>query len=165
MSQQQRFQDVWYVKPGKKVSPLRVRVPAARPASSEPKRSLDYVRFDVRQAGIIGRLAMRPVLRIELAAGNIEKCVTVSESHKWATQKTSIKVTEASMNAYRWYRLSRSVGPLVSGVASLVGALLIALGALEPKGSLGQVLLIAGGALTLVAAGVLVLSAWRAPIE
>jgi hypothetical protein len=76
-----------------------------------------------------------------------------------------VSVSRASLTAFRWYRLSRSTGPLFSAAAAVIGGLLVALGAAELEHGVGQGLLIAGAVLTVLAAAVPVISAWRAPGE
>jgi hypothetical protein len=75
-----------------------------------------------------------------------------------------ITVTGASVNAFRWYRLSRSAGQVVGTVASIIGALLVGLGTASPTSDTGKGLLIAGTAVTMVAVLTVVISAFRAPV-
>ena len=165
MSQQPAFQTPWTVRSESKVSPLHVRLPAAKPTSTEPEPP-KYLRLHARRKWITGMLTPRPVLRTDRGGGSTETSLAVSDSLKLAiTLPASIAVSPATENAFRRYRLSRFGGPLFSGVASLIGGLLVALGALWFKGDVGKGLLIAGAILTFAAALVLVGSAWWAPVD
>lgn len=90
------------------------------------------MRLEVPRRGPVGWLAPRPVLKAVEEHGNKDDWLTVSKSYKWAARLNgAITVREASEKAYRWYRLSRSLDSLFSAVASIIGALLVALGALD----------------------------------
>jgi hypothetical protein len=143
------------------VDTLRVKVPMTKGDAPPP----DFLRLQARRRGILGRLTKRPVLRPVVVAGGTDAKLTVSDSLKLAIGAQPITVKEVEEKAYRWYRLSRSTGSLVAAAATVIGAGLLALGALSPKSGLGKSLLIAGGALSLVAVVAVVTSAWKAPIE
>jgi hypothetical protein len=154
------FPEEWRVEADSGVSLLRVRVPATR--GDKPP---EFLRLHVRRSGIAGRLAPRPVLRSAVAAGSTDPHLTVSTALKLAIGTKHIVVKKASLRAYRWYRLSRSAGSLLSAIGTVIGALLVALGALGPERTAGKGLVIAGVILTLIAAVATVVSAWRAPLE
>lgn len=151
----------WQVHAGVDVAPLRVRVPMTSGDSPLPA----FARLDVRRSGITGKLAPRPVLRPYPAVGSTDQFLTVSETLKLAIGADPINVKVASEKAYRWYRLSRSAGSLFSAVGAVIGALLVALGALGPESTAGKGLVIAGVILTIIAGAAAVISAWRAPVE
>lgn len=155
------FRTSWRVEQDADFSLLRVRVPATRGDDPPP----EFLRLDVRRPGVRGRLAPRPVLRSSVAAGSPDEHLTVSTSLKLPIGTGPVSVEKASESACRWYRLSRSAGSLFSAAASVIGALLVALGALDTGSSMGKGLLIAGIVLTVLAAVAMVVSAWRAPIE
>jgi hypothetical protein len=155
------FRTSWQVRADPGVSPLRVRVPATK-GDSPP---YEFLRLDVRRSGIKGKLVPRPVLRTYVAAGSTDRYLTVSKTLKLAIGTDPIDVKEASERDYRWYRLSRSGGSLFSAVGVIIGALLVALGALDPESTAGKGLVIAGVILTVIAGAATVISAWRAPVE
>jgi hypothetical protein len=155
------FPTPWQVRADPGGSPLRVRVPATR-GDGLPS---EFLRLDVRRSGILGKLVPRPVLRAYVAAGSTDRYLTVSKTLKLAIGTDPIDVKEASERAYRWYRLSRSSGSLFSAVGAIIGALLVALGALGPESTTGKGLVIAGVVLTVIAGAGMVISAWWEPVE
>lgn len=160
MSQPTSFPTKWIVRSEDDVSLLRVQLPATKPGRNEPATPT-YLRLHARRKGILGWLTPRPVLRTERVASS-EVGLAVSKSLKLAIGQNPITVSAASKNAYRWYQLRRSFGSVFAAVATVIGGLLVALGALGPKSGLGQGLLIAGGGLLIAAAIGVVVSAWRA---
>jgi hypothetical protein len=155
------FETKWKVQSDSRVPLLRVKVPRAHGQPKPPP----FLRLDARRGGVLGRFTKRPVLRPIVAAGGTDPKLTVSASLKLAIGEKRVTVSEATEKSYRWYRLSRSTGSLVAAVATIIGAALLTVGALSPKSGLGIGLLIAGGALTLVAVFAVVRSAWKAPID
>ena len=159
MSAQKTFSTSWTVRSASGVPPLRVQVPMTKGDPDPP----EFLWLDARRRGIFGRLTPRPVLRTKRVASN-EAGLAVSKSLKLTVKPSvPIRVNSASQNAYRWYRLSRFAGSAFAGAATIIGGLLVALGAIGPKSGLGQGLLFAGGGLLVAAAVTLVVSAWRAP--
>jgi hypothetical protein len=154
------FKKSWIVKSSVNVKPLRVLVPMTKGDAAPPP----FLRLEARRRGITGKLTKCPVLRPDVDAGNAEPdpWLTVSDSLKLAIGEKPIKVEEVSERAFRWYRLSRSAGTLFAAVATIIGAGLLTLGAIWPKTALGKGLLFGGGALTIVAAIVVVTSSWNA---
>jgi hypothetical protein len=155
------FPTSWQVRADPDESPLRVRVPATKGDSLPP----EFLRLGVRRSGIRGKLVPRPVLRAYVAAGSTDRYLTVSKTLKLAIGTDPIDVKEASKRAYHWYRFSRSGGSLFSAVGVIIGALLVALGALGPESIAGKGLVIAGVILTVIAVAATVISAWRAPAD
>jgi hypothetical protein len=124
----------------------------------------DFLRLDARRGGIFRRFTNRPVLRPIVAAGGTDPKLSVSSSLKFAIPSGPVTVSAASEKSYRRYRLRRSTGSLVAAVATIIGAGLLALGAVWPKTGLGIGLLIVGGVVSLVAVYAVVRTAWKAPI-
>lgn len=147
---------------GDVTSMLRVKYPATKPASDEPKMA-PYLRLYARRKGIRGKLAPYPVLRTYAGGGG--RHLTVSEALKLSIGSDPIKVRGASENAYRRYRLSRAAGSLLSAFGAVIGASLAALGALGPTSTTGKALVIAGGIVMLVAGVAQVVSSWCSPVE
>jgi hypothetical protein len=72
-------------------------------------------------------------------------------------------VTDASPWAFRWYRFFRSGDTAFGTIATIIGGLLVGLGAAWATGGVGLGLLIGGGALTAGGVITLLVSLWRAP--
>lgn len=162
MSQKPSLSTSWTVRSVSEVPALRVQVPMTKGDPDPPK----FLRLHARRKGIFGRLTLRPVLRTVRVAGSGDDGLAVSDSLKLAIkQSVSITVSAATEKAFRRYRLSRSAGSVVAAVATVLGALLLALGAIWPKTVLAKWLLFVGGGLSIVAAVAVVVSAWKAPVE
>jgi hypothetical protein len=159
------FPSKWPVRVDDELPPLSV----ALPALTLQQRHIRYdtvpkfLRLDLRNPGLLGKLGPRPVLKKALRAGALSDSLTVPASVKAAvTGPDPVSVSGASLTAFRWYRLSRSTGSLFSAAAAVIGALLVAIGAIPGA---AQGLLIAGVVLTVLAAAVPVVSAWRAAAD
>jgi hypothetical protein len=160
MSEQKPFSKSWTVRSVSEVPALRVQVPMTKGDADPP----EFLRLHARRRGIVGRLTPQPVLLTERVAGSLEDGLAVSKSLKLPTKRSgSITVSAATERAYRRYRLRRFAWSLVAGFATVIGALLLALGAIWPKTAWGKGLLWAGGGLSILAAITLVVSAWKAP--
>jgi hypothetical protein len=171
VSKQPPFPSPWPVRSDREVPPLRVKVPGVTlertyrlPRNYEPPK---FLRLDVRRPGVRSRLTPRPVLRAVKVYGSNEDALLVPESlQPMITGSGDMPVVSpSSENAFRWYRLTRSGGALFSALSSIIGALLVALGTIWLGSGVGKGLLIAGVALTLLAAAGVIFSAWQAPIE
>lgn len=127
----------------------------------------EFVRPDVRQSGrATGKLRARPVLKTALAPGASYQWLAVPASlGSPGDNQVDVGVEEASLTAFRRYRLSRSVAGLASSAAAVAGTILAALGAIWLSQGIGKGLLIAGAVLTIAAAATPVIAAWRAPVE
>src|SRR5438067_1782439 len=135
------------------MKPLRVKVPKTKGDFDPPP----FLRLKARRRGITGKLTMRPVLRTCVDPGNADKWLTVSDSLKLAIKEGQrVTVEKVPVTAYRRYRLSRSAGTVFAAVATIIGATALTLGPLWPKSGLGTGLLLAGGALSLLAAAAVV---------
>jgi hypothetical protein len=163
------FPTPWAVDTDDEVPAFRLKVPALTlqgkdmPATYKPP---DYLRLDIRRRKFPSRLRPRPVLRSLLADGSNELSLLVPKSlESTIADSGDIPVTPATKRAFRWYRFTRSAGPPFSAVASIIGGLLVALGTAWLRSGTGKGLLIAGAALTFLAAAGMVISAWRAPAE
>ena len=166
-----RFPSPWKVgtetESNKDVPRFRVKVPASTlqdrgmPATYEPP---DYLRLKVRRRKRRIRLTPRPVLIPIVVPGGLKDELLVPKALKSTVAGfDTIEVSEATQKAFRWYRLVHSSGPVFSTVASVVGALLVALGALWFKSDLGDGLVIAGIVLTVLSVAGAVVPAWRSP--
>jgi hypothetical protein len=162
------FRSQWPVRVDSSLPPLCAQVPELKleeddvPFSAVP----DFLRFDLRKPGLLGKLRPRPVLKKMLGEGSTFDSLAVPASVKPAvTGPDPVSVSGASLTAFRWYRLSRSTGPLFSAAATVIGGLLVAVGAAYLDSGAGQGLLIGGAVLTVLAAAVPVISTWRAPAE
>lgn len=129
MSKQPSYQKPWIVKSKPEMALLGVKVPMAKGDAQPPR----FLRLDTRRKGITGRLTLHPVLHSKVAPGSNEKSLAVSESLKLAIGTDPITVSSASENAYRRYRFSRSLGSMFGTVATIIGALLVAVGASGPE--------------------------------
>jgi hypothetical protein len=160
-----KFRSQWPVRVDSSLPPLCAQVPELTleehgvPFSAVP----DFLRFDLRKPGLLGRLRPRPVLKKMLGEGsNFDSLAVPASVEPAVTGQDPVSVSGASVTEFRWYRLSRSTGPLFSAAATVIGGLLVAIGAIP---GVGQGLLIGGAVLTVLAAAVPVISAWRAPAE
>jgi hypothetical protein len=169
VSEQPPFPSPWPIRTDREVPPLRVKVPALTLQSKHlPARYKlpDYLRLEIPRSRLRSGLTPRPVLRPMKMGGSTETALLVPESlQPMIAGSSDIPVRPASENAFRWYRLTCSGGSLSSAVASIIGALLVALGTIWLRSGVGKGLLIAGVVLTVLAAAGQVISAWRAPIE
>jgi hypothetical protein len=161
------FPGTWNVFVDDSTEPLTVRVASLtlQELRVQDGSVPEYLRLDLRRRGLLAGLRPRPVLKRVLAQGATFDGLAVSSSiAPVGTVLTSVSVRSATERAFRWYRLTRSAGPLFSAVASILGGLLATLGAVFLSAGAGKGLLIAGAVLTVVAAVVLVTSTWRAPV-
>jgi hypothetical protein len=168
VSAQQKFQSPWPVKTCADVARFKVKVPATTlqkrglPPTYKPP---DYLRLEVRRRNF-RKLTPRPVLRSIPGPGSSDTSLLVSNSlASTIADSGDIAVSGATEKAFRWYRFTHSSGPALTTVASVIGALLVALGALWFTGGLGKGLVIAGVALTALSAVGVVVATWQAPIE
>jgi hypothetical protein len=165
------FPSEWAVHPGgQDVEPFYVRVPENTLEAADVDFSTVpvFLRIDLRMPGFLGKLGPRPILRKKLADGANFEWLEVPASFTKAVDRKGggpVPVSAATEKAFRWYRLRRSIGPLSSAVATIIGGLLVALGAAYLQKGIGQILLIIGGVLTVFAAVMIVLSAWRASVD
>lgn len=126
----------------------------------------EFLRLDLRKPGLLGKLGPRPILKkIPGAGANFAWLAVPASLTKAVKGSDQVSVSAASLTAFRWYRLRRSSGALFSAVATIVGGLPVALGAAWLGTGIGKALLISGAALTVLAAVVLAISAWRAPVD
>lgn len=167
MSETATFPSQWLVRVDEKLPPLCVEVPALTLQDRRVRYDTvpEFLRLDLRKPGLLGKFGPRPVLKKMLGEGALLDSLAVPASLRPAvTGSDPISVSRASLTAFRWYRLSRSAGPLFSAAATVIGGLLVAVGAVV-LGNVGQGLLIGGAVLTVLAAAVPVISAWRASAE
>ncbi len=171
VTEQPSFPSPWPVGADKRedVPRFRVKVGALAladkglPRNYQPPR---YLKLEVPRRRFRVRLMPRPVLRTITQSGGREPELLVSESVKRTIRGTDpIEVSASTEKAFRWYHLVHSSGPVFSTVTSVIGALLVALGALWIQGDLGKGLVIAGIVLTVVSVIGIVVSAWRADID
>jgi hypothetical protein len=161
------FGSRWPVRVDGSVPSLSVGVPELKLEADDVSFDTvpEFLRLDLRKPGLLGKLGPRPVLRKVLAAGVSCDSLAVPAAFKRAVASTeSVSVSGASLRAFRWYRLCRSSGSLFSAAATVIGGLLVAIGAVI-LGDIGYGLLIGGAVLTVLAAAVPVISAWRAPAD
>jgi hypothetical protein len=169
VAKQPSFPSPWPLGTGDDVPRFRVRVPALTLEEKGLPRNYQpppYLRLEVPRRRFRIRLTPRPVLRPTKQSGSYEPKLLVSGSlERTIAGFTDINVSPASQKAFRWYHLVHSSGPVLTTVMSVIGALLVALGALWIQGDLGKGLVIAGIVLTVFSAIGMVVSAWRAPID
>jgi hypothetical protein len=155
---------------GKDVEPLYAKVPenTLENANVEFSTVPDFLRIDLRKPGILGKLGPRPILRKKLGEGASFEWLEVPKSFTKAVNRKGagpVPVSAATEKAFRWYRLRRSNGSLSSAVATIIGGLLVALGAAYLQKGVGQILLIIGSVLTVFAAVMIVSLAWGASVD
>jgi hypothetical protein len=167
----------WVVMSDSKVSKFNVKVPALRLQEKTNKlrdsgvmvdgKPPKFLRLDMRRTGLRGKMKPCPVLRVDLLDGGYDNWLTVSDSLKRSIPGSDheVNMTSASEKVFRWYRLRRSVGPLFTAVASIIGGLLVGLGTTGFDKATSRLLLIFGSALVVLAAAGLVVSVWQTPVE
>lgn len=162
------FPTPWPVKTNKDVERFRVRVPRSTlqgnpdlPTDYEPR---GYLRLEVQRRWFRIWHTQGPVLVPTLWDGSLKDELLVSTVlEKTIKDCSEITVSAATRKAFRRYRFIHSGGPVFIAVASVIGALLVALGALWWGHDLGYGLVAGGTALTVLSVIGVMVATYRAP--